>query len=256
MFRLRMLGPLDLSGSDHAPHAEVLRQPKRAALLVYLASVRRGGFHRRDTLLAAFWPEFDTERARDALNTAVGFLRRALGAEAIVSRGAEELGIADGAGWSDVAEFERLLGERRWEEAVEQVRGDFLLGFHAGDAPGFQEWADTERQRLRDLTVFAIRSLTDEAASVGNGPLALTWARRAVALLPDDERSVRRLIEVQHGIGDTAGALRAYDDFAARLKREFGTAPSHRTREAIERVRRGEPPAAPLFSGGVRLPRR
>lgn len=37
------------------------------ALLAYLSSTGPHDFHRRDALLALFWPEFDEERARNAL---------------------------------------------------------------------------------------------------------------------------------------------------------------------------------------------
>ena len=41
----------------------MLRQPRRLALLVYLALAHPKGLHQRDKLLALFWPEMDTTRA-------------------------------------------------------------------------------------------------------------------------------------------------------------------------------------------------
>jgi DNA-binding SARP family transcriptional activator len=252
MLRLRMLGPLDLRTDDAAPLDDVLRQPKRAALLVRLAAAPSGGFLRRDTLLAMFWPELDTGRARDALNTAIRFLRKALGTECVVSRGDEDLGMAPGCCWTDTTAFEEALAARRYAEAIDLYRGDFLQGLHVGEAPGFEDWSTIERDRLRDLAVAALRELTDAAVAASDGPLALLWARRALALLPYEERVARRLIEVLHGIGDAPGALRVYEEFARRLRAELGAEPSEKTRAAAERVRRGQPPAVLLSSSGGR----
>jgi DNA-binding SARP family transcriptional activator len=93
MIELRLLGALALTGADGAEVRTVVAQPKRLALLAYLAAARPYGFHRRDTLLGLLWPELDETRARRALNRAVYFLRCELGERTIVSRGAEELGI-------------------------------------------------------------------------------------------------------------------------------------------------------------------
>ena len=78
MIRLRTLGQLDLDGPGEQALRGALAQPRRAALLVYLALATPRGHHRRDALLALFWPESDVERARNALNQAVHFLRLAL----------------------------------------------------------------------------------------------------------------------------------------------------------------------------------
>jgi DNA-binding SARP family transcriptional activator len=54
MIRLRTLGALDLRDADGQELRGVLAQPKRAALLAYLALATPRGYHRRDTLLALF----------------------------------------------------------------------------------------------------------------------------------------------------------------------------------------------------------
>src|SRR2546429_348307 len=66
MIELRMLGRLSLTGADGREVRGLLGQPRRLALLAYLAAASPQGFHRRDTLLALFWPELDQEHARAA----------------------------------------------------------------------------------------------------------------------------------------------------------------------------------------------
>src|SRR5919108_2668010 len=98
MISIRVFGALDVRGSDGRTIQEILSQPKRAGLLVYLAlSVPRGS-QRRDALVSMFWPEQDTERARNALSQALHFLRRSLGSSTVVNRNGDALGLE----WSDV----------------------------------------------------------------------------------------------------------------------------------------------------------
>src|SRR5882672_8872931 len=57
MIRLQLLGALGLTGGDGHEIRPVLAQPKRFALLAYLALAEPRGFRRRDTLLPLFWPD-------------------------------------------------------------------------------------------------------------------------------------------------------------------------------------------------------
>jgi DNA-binding SARP family transcriptional activator len=59
MIRFHTLGVLDLRGPDGLELRSVLQQPKRLGLLAYLAIASPHRFHRRDSLLALFWPELD-----------------------------------------------------------------------------------------------------------------------------------------------------------------------------------------------------
>ena len=67
--RVRLQG--DASGDDAGPASA---QPKRVALLAYLALVSARGPVRRDTLLALFWPELGDDEARRALRQALHYL--------------------------------------------------------------------------------------------------------------------------------------------------------------------------------------
>ena len=76
MIQLRTLGGLDLTDPDSGGELRaVLVQPKRFALLVYLALANAHRFRRRDTLTGLFWPNVDGDHARGALRQALRFLR-------------------------------------------------------------------------------------------------------------------------------------------------------------------------------------
>ena len=47
MIEFRMLGSLDLRSASRVPLDRILSQPKRLALLAYLAAATPHGFHRR-----------------------------------------------------------------------------------------------------------------------------------------------------------------------------------------------------------------
>src|SRR5712692_7403317 len=105
MLRLRTLGAVDLKDSEGREVRPLLAQPKRLALLTYLALAATSGFRRRDTVVALFWPDLDEEHARGSLRQALRFLRRTLGDGIIVARGEEEIR-ADGATlWCDAGAF-------------------------------------------------------------------------------------------------------------------------------------------------------
>ena len=60
MIELRVLGVLEVRVPDAADALPPgLTQPKRLALLLYLALAEPQGLHSRDRLLALLWPEAD-----------------------------------------------------------------------------------------------------------------------------------------------------------------------------------------------------
>src|SRR5204862_4276961 len=91
---LELLGGVELRGTDRSAADGLLAQPKLVALLAYLAlSPRDRRYQRRDRLVALLWPELDQTHARTALRKAVHAIRSALGPEAILSRGDEEVSL-------------------------------------------------------------------------------------------------------------------------------------------------------------------
>jgi len=258
MIQLRTLGALELTSSDGTSLETVLKQPKRTALLSYLALASRVGFCRRDTVLAMFWPEHDAEQARHALRQSLYFLRRSLGPGVLVSRGDDELGIAEEVR-CDALEFGRAIDEGRLEEALAFYQGDLLPGFFLSDAPEFERWLDGERARLRQQAVDAARKLAERCDADGKPAVAAQWARRALELSPSDESAARQLIVMLDRAGDPTSAVRAFDAFARTLEREYGLSPSEQTRELAARIRVRQsngPPHAPSLVVEHDLPSR
>lgn len=235
--RLYLLGGIDLRDRSGAEISAVLAQPKRFALLAYLAAAPGARFRRRDQLLGVFWPDADEARARGSLNRSLSFLRGWLGNDVIVSRGKDEVGIAADHLWSDVAAFEAAISASDLAAAVDLCRGDLLEGFHVGGTAEFSHWIDRERARLRMRACTAAWALAARAEEAGNMEDALVRARRALELDLLDEPALRRLLALLDRTGDRLGAARVYADFVRLLDREFEMEPSPETRALMETVR-------------------
>jgi serine/threonine-protein kinase len=246
VIRLHTLGVLDLRDADGRELRAVLQQPKRLGLLAYLAVATPRRFHRRDSLLALFWPELDQEHARAALRRALYFLRAELGAEALTGRGDEEVGTPEAAVWCDATALDQALAAGDSAGALALYRGTLLEGLYvAGAAPELQDWLDRERLRLRERAGAAARTLADGAERDGRLGDAAEWARRALELAPDDESALRRYLGLLDRTGERSAAVRAYDEFARRLARELELEPSAETRTLVETLRTRVSPAAP-----------
>jgi DNA-binding SARP family transcriptional activator len=252
LIELRTLGTLDLHSAEGRELHSLLAQPKRVALLAYLCIAQPHGFHRRDTLLGLFWPDSDQEHARASLRKSLHILRRALGDDAILSRGDEEVAVDFHLVSCDAAAFEANVKANRLEEALELYRGDLLAGFFIDEAPEFDQWLHSERMRLRAGAAHVALAFSDQLIAGGNVAAALTWARRSLELSDTDEHALRKLIELQCQAGDRTGAIRTYEEFARHLGVEYGTQPSSETRSVIERIRSGA--VLPELAPGVKAP--
>ena len=248
MIRLQTLGVLDLRDGKGEALEAVLRQPKRLALLAYLAVAVPHRFHRRDTLLALFWPEFDQEHARAALRRALHFLRSALGAEV---GGGPRRRRGRRVGWrrsgATPPRWSSCSPRATARRALALYRGPLLDGLYvAGASVEFQDWLDRERIRLRERAADAARALVTQAESDGRLDAAAGWARRVLELAPDDEAALRRLPPRARPHRRAAGG-------AAGLRRvRSPSRPGARARAVGRDPRRGRGSCGP----GLPLPRR
>ena len=254
MIELRVLGTLQLStvpaGRDVA---SLVHQAKRAALLAYLAAATPRGPHRRDKILALFWPELDEAHARAALNQAVYVLRATLGEDAIDPRGDGALGVTEVV-WCDAVAFQQALDAGRPAEALRLYQGDLLEGFFISGAPEFERWLDRERDGLRRRASEGAWAIAEASAAAGDAFEAARWARRAADLVATDEAETRRLMRFLHGLGDRGAAIGVYETFAARLKEEYELEPSAETATVAARIRQEEqraPVSSPLAVAAV-----
>ncbi len=238
MLRLTTLGATDLRSRLGKPMREVLAQPKRFALLIYLAVEGKRGPVPRDRLLAMFWPESDTEHARNTLSQALHHLRLALGPGVIESQGVHAIGVDGEKLWCDAVVFADALTRGEAELALDLYRGEFCPTLFVSGAPEVEEWLDDQRRHLRRQALAAARTLAERQLGSGDADGAARTARGALAMRPDDEADMRALLALLEQAGDGAGALLAFQDYAKRLASELETEPAVETKQLAEAIRR------------------
>jgi DNA-binding SARP family transcriptional activator/TolB-like protein len=241
MVRIQLFGMVDLRAPGPAGGQGLLHRPKLVALLAYLLLAQPRGFHRRDEIVARFWPESDHAHARAALRQALHQLRRALGTEAVSSRGDDEVAIATDAVWCDVLAFERAIEGGRLADALELYRGPLLSAFHVPALVEVERWLERERERLGRRAVVAASVLAERAEAASDAAAAVTWAGRILELAPHDEDALRTAMRCLALGGSPVEALRACEAFAVRLREELELEVSAETRalEASIRARVG-----------------
>jgi len=161
--------------------------------------------HRRDSLVALFWPELDQEHARAALRQALHGLRHALGDGVLVTRGDEDIGLDAERIRCDVVEFERAAVAGQLADALDLYRGDLLEGFFIRGAPEFEQWLEDERARLKTVALRSATVLGEQSEARAGLPESAQWARRALRIAPLDEPSLRRLMKTLDRLGDRSG---------------------------------------------------
>ncbi len=231
--RLRVLGEVEVIAPDGTELEAVVRQPKRLVLFLYLLlSDRR--FHRRDSLLALFWPDHDDQHARAALRRSLHFLRIHLGTAAIDTRG-DDVGVAPNAAWCDARAFDEAVRAGRYEDALTLYRGDLLEGVHISSAPDVGHWLDETRARQRRDAVRAALKLADAGEKAGDADVAVRWSNRA-AELGDDEESMTAHLQRLGRLHRGTEAQATYRRYAERLATTLELEPSAALRALADRV--------------------
>ena len=229
MLELRTLGQQSLASREGREVRSVLAQPKRMALLAYLASPSTPPFVARETLLGMFWADRDQDHARNALRSSLHFLRRSLGPGVLIGRGEQEVGVDPRHIRCDAAEFDAALSLGDAEGALELYGGEYLPGMVVQGATAFTEWLEGERRRLNGRACDAARGLARGAEERRSFERAEAWARRTLTLDPWDEAALGYLMKALAAQGRRAEVLREYRDFASRLHAGLELEPSAAT---------------------------
>jgi two-component SAPR family response regulator len=196
----------------------------------------------KDQIASALWPELSRQQLGNALHTALRELRRALGDPGWVR-------YADGhyrfdrsrPHECDVTAFEdALMAARRarpaeaalpeLQRAIAAYGGDFLDGMATG------EWALVRRDELRRAFESALLAAGRLHAAAGRHQAATAAFRRAVAHEPLNESAHRELMSSWASLGETARAVRHYEELTAMLRDQVGVAPATETEALYRRL--------------------
>jgi DNA-binding SARP family transcriptional activator len=240
VLHLRTFGALGLQTSEGANVGSLLAQPRSMALLVYLLLARPRGYLRRDTLCALFWPDSDDDHARGALSQSLTRIRRSAGDHVLDLRGKNEIRVAPGSVACDALAYEDAASSGDLDAALALYAGPFLAGLHVPGAPGFEDWADAQRDRFRSMAAEAAAELARRHMARGRLAEAGRAAARALALAPESEAVAGELVRALWSAGDRVGALGLYEGWAAKLARELEVEPSASLHALAGEIRAGK----------------
>jgi DNA-binding SARP family transcriptional activator len=187
---------------------------------------------RRTDVCQLLWPHHDAELASGSLRTAVWRLRRVC--PALVLADQRALGLHP-----DVRVDYRELVRR--VERIRRSEQTGLLEAHAGIfvrrhelLPGwYDDWVIPHRERLRELTLGAMRSTAQAMYRHGHLMQALDLAMQALAVEPLDEETHRLVARIHLDQGNAAEARRQYQLYASVLRLELGLRPSEEFRGLV-----------------------
>jgi DNA-binding SARP family transcriptional activator len=232
---IRVLGVPEIQhGSD------LLRFPTRKALALLVFLAVEGESQPRDKLVALFWPESSEQQGRASLRNTLSYVNNTLRvvdkeSHLIVDRDSVALDFN-----SDVSVDARDLitvPDTAYSELVTAYRGDFLEGFSLSDAPSFDDWASTQRERLHSRMSNICEHLTRLHYERGEMEQAITIARRWVSLDKLNEFAHQWLIRSLFAAGQRAAALQAYNALVHILSRELEVPPLPETQVLAERLK-------------------
>ena len=249
MLEVRLLGPLEVRDGERTIE---IRRRKQRALLAVLA-LDAGRVLSRDRLVDRLWGERPPAGAGHALENYVSQLRKLLGPTAILTR-APGYVLDVGHDQVDVLQLERLVRERRPEEALALVRGAPLADVAT------EPFAQAEIARLEELELSAREELFALRLEQGRHAEALPELERLVATQPYRERLRGLLMLALYRSGRQADALAAYRDAREALVEGLGIEPGEELQELERAILRQDatlraPETAPAPPETPRAPR-
>src|SRR5436190_20101388 len=191
----RILGPLEAWADDRELPLGSGRQRALLALLL----VHANEVVSTDRLIEELWAGRPPASAQKVLQGYVSQLRRALPAEAILTRGS---GYLLASPETDAAEFERLVEQARAEpadaaaatlrRALALWRGAALSGFE------YEDWAQNETARLEELRLAALEARIEAELELGRHALLVPELEALVAEPSLRERLRALLVRALH----------------------------------------------------------
>ena len=240
--RVRVLGGAVVEFGDAALTAADWGYAKPRELMFLLVSSPP---MTKDQIAAALWPDLSRQQLGNALHTALRELRRAVGDPGwVVYANGHYRFDRVRQHECDVTEFEdALLAARRarpaeaalphLQRAVGVYGGDFLDGMSAG------EWALVRRDELRRAFESALLATGRLQTAAGRHQAAVTVFRRAVAHEPLNETAHRELMNSWARLGETARAVRHYEELTELLRGQVGVPPAPETTALYRRLSSG-----------------
>jgi DNA-binding SARP family transcriptional activator len=191
-----------------------------------VAFVGLSGRPGRSAVAGQLWGDVSEEQAHASLRSALWRLHRlapgvldTAGGALAVARGVR-VDVRDLCSWAARVRDPRA-GPDDLGPPPAELQGDLLPGWH-------DDWVLVERERLRQLRLYALETLAARLAAAGRPGDAVETVHLAVRGEPLRESAYRVLVRVHLAEGDVAAAVHVYRQFRTRLRDELGLDPTDR----------------------------
>lgn len=204
----------------------------------------------RERLAGLLWGETTDRKARASLRGALLAVREAFGDKAndVLTASNQSVCINNGSLLVDILEVGNSLRSGEVPPVLLERTGicDQILSGIPVDDDVFAEWLTVYRQTTQENWMRSLRQILQGQMEAGVRADAAAAIRN---LDPLHEEANRFLMEHAAGLGDTAGALKIYNQLYERLGDEYDMEPAEETQALVERIKLGEvqrvaPPAA------------
>ena len=244
-FRIHTLG---LFRASFQGVNSTFRSRKAQALFAYLV-LARNMIESRERLAGLLWSDNSEEAARTSLRQEIAGIRKATGhlPSPVFDCDRSNVWLQTGNVTADVLILlDDLEQERLPPVMVAQRRlfEDFLVNLRDLD-PSFDTWLSVQREYLHDR---ALKLLQDQMRSETD-PVGLEERATAIHNLdPTHEEACRNLMSCRARRGDTASALRVYNELWEVLGTDYDMEPSAQTQALVAQIKSADPA---ISSGAV-----
>jgi DNA-binding SARP family transcriptional activator len=250
--RIFTFGTLQVVREDHAV-TEGDWHTRQARQLLKILITERPRPVSTDRLIEILWPSSTPDAAATTLRSAINALRNVLEPDR-ANRAPSKYITTQTPGyafhahpdiWLDVETFERtltlaqhtadpVLRRQMLNDVVDLYQDDYLV------SDPYADWAQSERERLRERYFTALLQLAEMQAQIGDYTDSLSIVRRILARDEVRENAYQALMRYQAESGDSAGALLTYERCRTILADELGADPSPLTQLWHQRILNGE----------------
>ena len=230
--------------------------PRQRGVLVVLLT-HAGGVVPASRIIDAVWGDEPPDSAANLLQRSISQLRKAVGREAIETRGAGYVARVEPDAL-DLHVFERLaragtvaLHDGRLDEAAGLLREALALWRGAALADlADQPFLEHEGARLEEMRVLVRERAVEVELGCGRDADALAEAEELVHAYPLRERPRELMMRALYGTGRQAEALDAYRRTRATFVDELGIEPGPALRELERAILRQDQSLAPAAASG------
>lgn len=238
--KVRMFGGFDLQMGSLTIQDNDWHKRKSRSLFAALV-ICRGKDISREVLFERFWPDMDIDRARDNFYVTWSNMKRTLalaGEPGLFVKNRNGICRVD-SHWvvSDVDEFEAITSQVVMRDAKTQQREILelyrrLQYIYRGELLGgnlYDDWFSRSRVVYHDAFLEAMSHASGIALSIGDTPLALWFARKAMECDATREEIYCALMKAQIAANQRSSALETFHRCRTYLCDELGLDPSAET---------------------------